>query len=962
MKYFFLLIILAVIGACLLLCESPEKEVYAPADDLLVKADSQKSAQRAIPLFLNAADLYLAEKCCRENWQKAVLQAARWASQEDPFQSIRILEEAVQNAWWPEDEKQARMYQHYGYYLRSVGDFYRAKSAYEQARKLHESHPGSGLSYVGQYLYKPLANIYTRLGENEKALYLLNIGCDSAMHVRDTLAASEILADWGIALWDVNKQREAIEKYDRGLQLLAEYSDSSKSWVPDTKAFLLTKKAISLKELGAPHEGVNLLQDALVRMQSPCPYLSNTYSALGEIYRELEDWPAAEQALKKAINEIEPCLPNRNRREIAKLELMLAGIYLRQNKYGDALGLCRDALSRVLPDFGTASPDTLPPADAFYPENTILESLTLMGEIMMEKYYEKGQAKDLGLARKAYERAIQMEEYLRDSYAYQSSQLYLIEQSNRRHEQMMEVLYQLWHHFEDETAKRAAYVYAEKSKAVLLHQKLANNRAVHHIGIEQEKLEQEKKLQSQLSAARTALIRLQLDGLDAGSPQVEGLKRQIQQLTEEYHEQVSTLEEQHPEYYQLKYNRRITPLEEVQHTLLSDTSMLVEYFYGVQSKQLYRITVTKSGVNYTRLPFEEDRIMPFLQLLRDWAIVREKQADPEVFTQFVNRSSDLYHDLLPPNLTEDQQQGDLIIIPDGILGYLPFDLLLEQPVDYSQPDYRHLPFLLRRMTIRYGHSVTTLLAQNQKNGPYTDNYLGIAPDYSQSKALANVNWGEESVMAIQSMLGGHSLVDETATLENFLNEAPGYRVIHFHGHAKALDSIPLYSWLAFTYQPASKQTGKKSPAYATVVRYDQTDEQLLGAAIPIPRKEIGSLLFSHHLYNLSLNAELVVLSACETGLGRIARGEGVISLARAFHFAGCPNTVMSLWEVKDRSTAVLMELFFKNLKRGLGKSAALQRAKIQYLDNPKNNAYPSYWGGIVLIGDNHPLDLSDRLN
>ena len=108
-----------------------------------------------------------------------------------------------------------------------------------------------------------------------------------------------------------------------------------------------------------------------------------------------------------------------------------------------------------------------------------------------------------------------------------------------------------------------------------------------------------------------------------------------------------------------------------------------------------------------------------------------------------------------------------------------------------------------------------------------------------------------------------------------------------------------------------------------------------------------------------MNAELAVLSACNTGRGQLAKGEGVISLARAFKYAGCSNVLMSLWQADDEATAQIMQDFYRHLQKGLGKDEAIRQAKLDYL-TASNRNHPFFWGAFVLIGDDAPLRQSSN--
>lgn len=110
-------------------------------------------------------------------------------------------------------------------------------------------------------------------------------------------------------------------------------------------------------------------------------------------------------------------------------------------------------------------------------------------------------------------------------------------------------------------------------------------------------------------------------------------------------------------------------------------------------------------------------------------------------------------------------------------------------------------------------------------------------------------------------------------------------------------------------------------------------------------------LQTYEVYNLRLNADLVVLSGCNAGLGRLRRGEGIVGMARAFLYAGAPSLVVSLWPVNDASTAELMQNFYRNLRAGMPKNRALQQARVQLIHAKDWKRDPFYWGAFVLIGD-----------
>ncbi|MCZ6566308.1 MAG: CHAT domain-containing protein, partial [Gammaproteobacteria bacterium] len=197
-------------------------------------------------------------------------------------------------------------------------------------------------------------------------------------------------------------------------------------------------------------------------------------------------------------------------------------------------------------------------------------------------------------------------------------------------------------------------------------------------------------------------------------------------------------------------------------------------------------------------------------------------------------------------------------------------------------------------------------------------------------SLVQLNWAEHEVEEITKIMHGTSYIRQQATEQRFKQEAGKAKIIHLATHANTDDENPMYSNFVFVPDTSAGEDG---------------------------------FLNTYELYNMQLNADLVVLSGCNTGYGKLYRGEGVMSLARGFMYAGCPRIVMSLWSVDDQSSAKIMNIFYKNLADGLTINDALRQAKLTYLrttDKIKSN--PFYWAGFVSIGETAPLILNSGLN
>ena len=175
---------------------------------------------------------------------------------------------------------------------------------------------------------------------------------------------------------------------------------------------------------------------------------------------------------------------------------------------------------------------------------------------------------------------------------------------------------------------------------------------------------------------------------------------------------------------------------------------------------------------------------------------------------------------------------------------------------------------------------------------------------------------------------GKPFLNKEATVANFMKYANKYRILHLATHGVANDQTGDYSYLAF-YQDSDSLT---------------TD-----------------IIYVKDLYNLQLAAEMVVLSACETAIGEFQRGEGIVSLARGFFYAGSQSIVTTLWKLDDKSSLELMPAFYQNIEKGMTKDVALQQAKLSFLENNQDfRGHPLYWASFVPVGNMEGLDLAEK--
>lgn len=464
-----------------------------------------------------------------------------------------------------------------------------------------------------------------------------------------------------------------------------------------------------------------------------------------------------------------------------------------------------------------------------------------------------------------------------------------------------------------------AFEFIEKDKGLVLLEALHSGNRIHDVMVADSISNKLQRISSKIAELTANQNQFK------NNEKLSTIGAEIFDLEQERKAIKALIKKQYPITSRISEQSQIRKLEEVQEKLYENE---VIYEYAQSDHHLYILKIAKDNSqlykedirNYTK---ELDEL---LQLISDENIAINRSNSPEIWNKFQKLSHQLFNILLP-----DYSQEDLLIIPDGKLNYLPFELLLTQPSSGDQINYSQLPYLLKSAIIKYAFSSTLHYAFNETSSESKDNLLAIAPSYPASpigilasrSGFTSLAHTEKEASSISKIMNGEYLVDKEATVENFKDKVSDYKVLHLAMHAYTHDKDPMLSGMVFS------------------------------------ESNTDNILHAHELYNMNIPCDLVVLSACNTGLGQYQEGEGVMSLGRAFRHAGTNNIVMSLWQANDESTSEIMEGFYRNLGNGEHKAKALRDAKISYL-NSSSHAFPYFWSSFVLLGDDKPLDITSN--
>jgi CHAT domain-containing protein len=371
--------------------------------------------------------------------------------------------------------------------------------------------------------------------------------------------------------------------------------------------------------------------------------------------------------------------------------------------------------------------------------------------------------------------------------------------------------------------------------------------------------------------------------------------------------------------------------------LLDAETALVEYVLG--DKQSFAWVVFQGKVSSVTLPPGRE-LTEAVSAYRTAASSKVSSLSAaQAIAKLKAQSQQLYQKLFQPLEPHLASARKLIIVPDGALSYLPFETLAGEPKRPAPT----APYLIERFAISYAPSASALAALRALKQNNTAEAKGIIafgdPVYGKDEsATANGNASERGY-DFRQLPYTRAEVNEIAALF-----PPPERRVFLGADAREqnVKAEPL-SQYRYVHFAAHALIDEERPARSGIVLSTHS-----GAA---DSKEDGALQMSE-VMRLKLNADLVTLSACRTGLGQLLNGEGMIGLTRAFLYAGSESVVVSLWNVNDIATASLMKAFYKNLKQGLAKDEALRQAKLELIRGRQQAwRHPYYWAAFVLVGD-----------
>ena len=445
----------------------------------------------------------------------------------------------------------------------------------------------------------------------------------------------------------------------------------------------------------------------------------------------------------------------------------------------------------------------------------------------------------------------------------------------------------------------------------------------------QEILTQEAAFRSAIKTIRLEIAQTEnLQGSE--STEILVLQDSLFSLIESQQYFLDALQRDFPAYYEIIYGLDIAKVEELQKELIKTDELLIQYFYG--DTTLYVLAISKESCHFDKIEMEEHFEGTVKRFLNHLKGPNHKHL---IFNQ---ENCKLYNLLLKNTLSTFENINTLTIINDGLLNYIPFEVLTND-CDPSSSNY-----VIEDYAISYhlSSSLALKLAQSPDTGPSTFN--GFAAEYNQAlipeeNAIVMRSEGTNNyqlpgavkeIEDLHKLIGGDVYLRNQATESNFKRHASSMDIIHLSLHGRVSDYFPMESGLLFH-------------------EVDSTN---------------NGILTTNEIYRLDLKTKMAILSACETGVGAYKKGEGIQSISRAFTYAGAQSILYSLWKVPDRTTKAIMLGYYQGLVDGLHKDDALQQSKLAYLKKTvePEERHPYYWAGFVLQGNTQAITFTSNNN
>ena len=829
---------------------------------------------------------------------------------------------------------------------RLLGYFYGTRGNFELGTEYLNKAIRMTIESVGQRhprladLYDDFGLVYIHNGDYDSAIEFSKRAADIRIEVLEPndISIAVALDHVGVAYGSKGDHEEALRYFQEGLKIRSSALGEG-HW-----RLILSygNVAITYSEMAAYKEALQyygkILEMARSQLGETNRLFLDTLYNMGVVYERKQEYEKALEYYRRSFPDDMQKFPF----DVAQIYRNIGDVYLLMRDYDNALASIQMAIVYLVENFDDTSIDVNPQLIGIRSDTFLLKSLASKADALVKLFAHKSHdINDLRVALDTYLLSVQLVTKMRSSYKAESSKLFLAETASKIYEQAIETSLKLFALTGKNKYKESAFTFAEEGKAGVLWESLAESQAKKFSGIPDSLLALENRLKGDLAAYDA-----KIQTADRETPKMKEYEKAHFDLNLEFQQLLVHFEKSYPRYHTLRYEPRCISLAKVQGAL-DDKTVILEYFLGDSLLTIFAI----SRDDFDVISFPADSV---LTLTIETFVNSIKKLNTR---EYLRTAHNLYNRLIAPVSDRIARQERLIIIPHGVLFKIAFEALLTQKPSYTGTDFISYHYLLRDFEVSYHYSTAlflrTLKGVDGRRGIRDREFIGFAPVFSDSGKGGNILASKYPVLTFEfededvrsaiiqgkrfsalrhSQIEVESIVNlfeknkrsgvgyfhKAASEENFKNDITECRYLHIATHALINGDRPKLSGIIFS-QPSDSSS-----------------------------REDG-ILYAAETYNLNLTADLVTLSSCESGIGKLVRGEGLMALTRGFLYSGARNLIVSLWKVSDKHTSQLMIELYKNILQGKSYSAALREAKLMMLKNPAT-AFPKSWSSFILIG------------
>ena len=816
---------------------------------------------------------------------------------EDCLNALAIFEQMNGNY----QKEKAYLHNSIGIYYQNIFDFDQALLHLEKAANIFQE-----LSQINPIFERDLNNAvaalgitYYKVGEIDKCEKYTNQALEARLAFKKSPYASlfeDIIISnsyYGKALLFQLKA----EKVEKGSTLYYEHYDSALHYM-DTCIYMIEKNIFFTAY------AENNRSTLIKLYMSQCQWINEVYpNKIGK----------AEELLKKAANYFSDAYPE----DIGYGNIIRGNIRLNENKFDDALRLYQIAFKRLVKGFENQHDNPILYLDQIIDKVFLLEGLNQKAITLEKRFMAQGDSIDLKNSLKTFELAIDLIDSLQFGLPYNFSVESIQEKYSSTYEKAILVSFRLYEQSKNFQYIKTAFRIAEKSKSFSLKRELNKKILLSQLAPDSKEwkiLTEEEFLLKKISGFEKRYLR----ALSKESLEVTFLHDSLLTYKKQYFMLQDEIEKNYPTLYKDQFNQKVVSLEEVQHQLDEQTA----YIQYVTTPEDLFIFILTNKQKTTRLI--KTKGIKNWEASLDSCLVGLANTNDILYRESAHK---LYKALLSDALASlpSTPIKNLVIIPDGRLRNLPFEVLVDD--EFVNKRYDQLSYVFRKYLISYDFSITTHLQSKSKpeakNIAY--NYCGFVAAYGDDGGKYRRCSNTKLIGALETLnntqqIFKKSKLNKKTTKQDFLRDAPKGKLLYIGVHGCLDERDPILSNILFT------ETQDSSNADLTI----------------------------GEIYSLNLHADHTIITACYAGSGRLKKGEGLMSIARAFYYAGSKSMMTALWEVRDIAATDIEVDYLKYLnEKNMTKAKALQKAKLDFLKSKPR--HPSFWANFILIGNTSPI-------